>query len=242
LDIDSGGHGIETVTVTKVGTASTRNAFNGRLPEEQLGTGLELAEPLKFHHSFNIPFSSKGTGITFQPATTVPHSSNEPVLALGSGITLDSPLANDHAIDAPVRDAAVTTAGYQGMTKPNQWFGGPALSPAAGAMILRDAAGLVVDSLNYGLMVDPWAAEGYQGTSGTGQGGCRVVSPAGAGGRGGRGAPAAAPSNRSAARIPDGADTDSNCTDFALQTATTQPSASGGPTPGAANRSDRATQ
>ncbi len=36
-------------------------------------------------------------------------------------------------------------------------------------MVLRDAAGLVVDSLNYGLLVDPWAAEGYQGVSGSGQ-------------------------------------------------------------------------
>ena len=33
-------------------------------------------------------------------------------------------------------------------------------------MVLRDAAGLVVDSLNYGGLVDPWAAEGYQATSG----------------------------------------------------------------------------
>src|SRR6185369_1509170 len=128
----------------------------------------ELEAPLKFAHAFNMPFSAKGTGITFQPATTVAHSSNEPVQPLGTGITLDSPLANDHAINAVVRDAAVTTAGYQGPPKPDQWFGGPALSPSAGNMVLRDAAGLVVDSLNYGLLVDPWAAEGYQAASGAG--------------------------------------------------------------------------
>jgi hypothetical protein len=51
-------------------------------------------------------------------------------------------------------------------------------------MVLRDAAGLVVDSLNYGLLVDPWAAEGYQAVSGAGQSGCRVTAP-GTGGRGG---------------------------------------------------------
>ncbi len=130
----------------------------------------------------NLPFSDRGTGITFEPATAFAHSSNEPVQALGTGITLDSALAKDHPIDAVVRDAAVTTAGYQGTPAPNQWFGGPELSTSApafggvtwlslkaGSMVLRDAAGLVVDSLNYGGLVDPWAAEGYQAASGPGQ-------------------------------------------------------------------------
>jgi non-reducing end alpha-L-arabinofuranosidase len=89
-------------------------------------------------------------------------------------------------------------------------------------MILRDAAGLVVDSLNYGLLVDPWAAEGYQAESGAGQGGCRVPSPS-AGGGFGRGGPTLSPTNRSAGRFPDGADADSNCSDFLLQAATTLP-------------------
>ena len=141
------------------------------------GTGLDLAAPLKFNHAANLPFSDRGTGISFQPATAFAHSSNEPVQALGTGITLDSPLAKEHAINAVVRDAAVTTAGYQGTPAPNQWFGGPALALNAGNMVLRDAAGLVVDSLNYGLLVDPWAAEGYQATSGQGQSGCRVPAP-----------------------------------------------------------------
>jgi hypothetical protein len=223
LDIDSVGHAIETVTVTKVGTQSARNAFNGPLRDTELGTGLDLAEPLKFNHSYNIPFSVRGTGISFQPATAFAHSSNEPLLPLGTGITLDKPLANDHAINAVVRDAAVTTAGYQGPPAPNQWFGGPALANA-GNMVLRDAAGLVVDSLNYGGLVDPWAAEGYQAESGAGKGGCSVPAPgAGRGGFGGRGAPPAATPNRSAGRFPDGADTDSNCRDFLLQAATILP-------------------
>jgi hypothetical protein len=189
------------------------------------GTGLDLAAPLRFGHAANLPFSVKGTGIAFAPETASAHSSNEPVLPLGSGITLDRPLSKDHAIDAVVRDATVTTAGYQGTPAPNQWFGGPALSNSAGSMVLRDPAGLVVDSLNYGLLVDPWAAEGYQATSGTGQGGCRVTSPGPPAGRG----PAAAviaEINRSAGRFPDGADTDSNCADFALQPATILPAGS----------------
>ena len=155
LDIDSKGHGIEWVTVTRVGTQSVRNTFNGPLKPEDQGTGLDLAEPLKFNHSYNIPFSARGTGITFEPATAFAHSSNEPVLPLAISITLESPLTMDHAIDAVVRDQKVTTAGYQGTVVPNQWFGGPALSSGAGNMLLRDATGNVVDGLNYGGLVDP---------------------------------------------------------------------------------------
>jgi non-reducing end alpha-L-arabinofuranosidase len=273
LDIESVGHGIETVAITSVGTPSSRTALtanapagatsirvrnaNGFVVGDKLtvgtpanheivtitavgaavdftpalakahlnrefvvahGTGLGLAAPLKFNHAANLPFSVRGTGITFQPETRVAHSSNEPVLPLGTGITLDGPLRNDHPVDAVVRDAAVTTAGYQGPPAPNQWFGGPALSQMAGSMVLRDAAGLVVDSLNYGGLVDPWAAEGYQGASGAGESGCRVPTP-GFGGFGGRGG--FSPTHRSAGRYPDGADTDSNCNDFLLQPATT---------------------
>jgi hypothetical protein len=205
LDIDSIGHGIETVTVTRVGTPASRGAM------VDPGTGLDLAAPLRFNHAANLPFSDRGMGISFQPATAFAHQSNEPVQALGTGITLDSPLVHEHAINAVVRDAQVTTAGYQGTAEPNQWFGGPALSPAAGNMVLRDAAGLVVDSLNYGLLVDPWAAEGYQTASGPGQSGCRVIAPG---------------PGRSAGRFPDGADTDSNCADFLTQTASTLAAAS----------------
>jgi hypothetical protein len=284
LDIDSVGHGIDLVTVTKVGTQASRTALaaeanagattvtvrnaNGFSAGDKLtvgtpanhetvsivglgvevqggvivsitpaltkshltrefavahGTGLDLAAPLKFTHAANLPFSARGTGISFTPATAFAHSSNEPVQPLGTGITLDSPLAKDHAINAVVRDATVTAAGYQG-TAPNQWFGGPALSNAAGAMVLRDAAGLVVDSLNYGLLVDPWAAEGDHTKSGAGEAGCRVPTPGpgrgGFGGRGGPPAPVVTP-HRSAGRFPDGADTDSNCADFLVQPATT---------------------
>lgn len=285
LDIDSVGHGIETVTVTKVGTQSNRTAltaevaaggrsikvrnangfavgdkltvgtpanqetvtitavsggdpagstveFTPALLKEHLnrefvvaqGTGLDLAAPLQFNHAANLPFSARGTGITFSPETARDHSSNEPVQPLGTGITLDSPLLNDHDMNGVIRNAAVAAAGYQGSPAPDQWFGGPALSPAAGAMVLRDAGGLVVDSLNYGLLVDPWAAEGYHGVSGSGQGGCRVATPGSAGGFGPSGATVVM--NRSAGRFPDGADTDSNCDDFLLQTATTLRAAS----------------
>ncbi len=218
LDIDSKDHGIETVTVTRVGTQSSRSSSRGPLTaSEDAGTGLDLAEPLKFNHSSNIPFSVRGTGISFEPATAFAHSSNEPVLPLIHSIALDQPLANSHDIDAVVRDAKVTTEGYQWKQKPDQWFGGPALSSSAGNMVLRDANGNIVDGLNYGGLVDPYAAEGYQAASGAGASGCSVTSPGGFS-RGFRfsSAPVSQP-NRSAGRFPDGVDNDSNCQDFKLQ-------------------------
>ena len=298
LDIDSLGHGIETATVTRVGTQASRtnlaadaaagatsikvrsaNGFavgdkitigtttnrktvtitalggpgprgNGiditpalteaHIESEEVsepGTGLDLAAPLKFNHAANLPFSNRGTGISFEPATAFAHSSNEPVQALGTGVTLDSPLAGGHEINAVVRDAAVTTAGYQGTPAPNQWFGGPELVTNAvlfgrfnipfreGSMALRDASGMVVDSLNYGGIVDPWAAEGYQATSGSEQSGCHAPAPGTTSGAGPFGMGGTA-TNTSAGRYPDGADTDSNCTDFVMQAAATLSAAS----------------
>ncbi len=220
LDIESQGHGIEWVTVKNVGTQSVRNTFNGPLKEnEDPGTGLDLVGKLKYNHSSNLPFSAWGTGISFEPASAFPHSSNEPVLPLGTGITLDQPLAMDHEINSVILDAKVTTAGYQGTRAPDQWFGGPALSSRAGNMVLRDADGNVVDGLNYGLIVDPWAAEGYQAASGTNESGCKAPVPGMTGGFG-PAAPGGQP-NVSSGRYPDGNDTDSNCRDFMVQNSVT---------------------
>ena len=124
---------------------------------------------------------------------------------------ISSLLAKEHEINAVVRDAQVTTAGYQGTPAPNQWFGGPALSPSAGHMVLRNAAGQVVDSLNYGLLVDPWASEATRPSPEPGRAAAPCLRPARAAvvsaGRALR--PPAAP-HRSAGRFPDGSDTDSN--------------------------------
>jgi hypothetical protein len=218
---------LETVTITAVNGASVevrpalaRDHLSGE-PAVDPGTGLELAAPLKFNHAGNLPFSARGTGISFTPATAFAHSSNEPVVPLGTGITLDKPLAKAHAIDAVVQDRNITTAGYQDAKAPNQWFGGPVLATAAGAMVLRDSGNRIVDSLNYGLLVDPWAAEGYQAVSGTGQSGCRVTAP-GIGRVVGRG-PFPVLTNSSAGRVTDGQDSDSNCTDFAVSPAAILP-------------------
>ncbi|MBS1603018.1 MAG: lamin tail domain-containing protein [Bacteroidetes bacterium] len=216
LDIASKGHGIETVTVKKVGTASSRGPGRGPFAAgEDVGTGLDLAAPLKFDHSANIPFSVRGTGISYEPATAFAHSSNEPVLPLVFSITLDRPLANSWGIDEVVRDEKVKTAGYQGVRKPDQWFGGPALAAGAGSMALRDAQGNLVDGLNYGGLVDPWMAEGYQAVSGTGANGSYAPSPGM--GRGFRPGSLGEQPDRSAGRYPDGYDNDDNGHDFFVQ-------------------------
>jgi len=230
----------QTVTVTAVGTPGSDGTsidFTPALAKPHVvsewvvspGTGLDLAAPLLFNHAANLPFSDRGTGISFQPVTAFAHSSNEPVQALGTGVTLDGPLTNNHAIHAAVRDAAVKTAGYQGMPTPNQWFGGPELTTKSpqfgrtliveeGSIVLRDPSGVVADSLNYGGLVDPWAAEGDQAVSGAPLSGCYSPAP---GSVFNPWSTVVAPVaiNTSAGRFPDGADTDSNCTDFSTQAA-----------------------
>lgn len=229
----------QTVTITAVGASNPNGTsidFTPALTQAHIrdetvvspGTGLDLAAPLQFNHAANLPFSDRGTGITFAPATAFAHSSNEPVQALSTGITLDHALVKNHDINSVVHDDAVKNAGYQGTPVPNQWFGGPELTTNAvmfgrfnvsfkeGSIVLHDASGLVVDSLNYGGLVDPWAAEGYQAVSGSEQSGCHAPTPGPAGGFFAR---TAAATNQSAGRFPDGADTDSNCNDFLTQAA-----------------------
>jgi hypothetical protein len=231
----------QVVTVTAVGTRdpdgipidftpALTKAHAGSEWVVSPGTGLDLAAPLRFDHAANLPFSDRGTGISFEPKTTFAHSSNEPVQALGTGLTLDRPLTSNHAIHAAVRDAADKIAGYQGMPAPSQWFGGPELitkSPQfgrtltveEGSLVLRDASGVVADSLNYGGLVDPWAAEGDQAVSGAQLSGCYAPAP---GSVFNSWSTVVAPVavNTSTGRFPDGADTDSNCKDFATQAAT----------------------
>jgi hypothetical protein len=229
----------EAATVTGVGGQGAEGApidFTPALAKSHVasewvvfpGTGLDLAAPLQFHHAANLPFSDRGTGVSFQPASAFAHSSNEPVQALGSGIMLDKPLADNHGINEVVLDTAVKTAGYQGTPTPNQWFGGPEFTTTApqfgrttiveeGSMLLRNAGGAVADSLNYGAIVDPWAAEGDQlALSPARMGGCYAPAP---GSTFDSWTTLVTPvtTNTSAGRFPDGADTDSNCIDFQTQ-------------------------
>jgi hypothetical protein len=108
-------------------------------------------------------------------------------------------------------------------------FFGRTLSLKEGSVVLRDASGLVVDSLNYGSLVDLWAAEGYQATSGLDRNGCYVPAPDPPS-EFGPFVSAAGATDMSTGRFPDGVETGSNCTDFQTQTAATlpEPSAAGG--------------
>ncbi len=215
LDIASEGHGIETVTVTRVGTASARNTLNGPLgPDEDPGTGLDIAEPLKYNHASNMPYSVNGTGISFEPATQYPHYSNEPVLALCFSIELDSPLSAAHPIDEAV---LAGTGGYRGAVPANQLFGGPALSDGGGNITLRDAKGNVADALNFGLLTDPWLSEGYQADSGADENGNFAPTPVAPRRFTLPGSLPMQPAAMSTGRFPDGADKDDNKTDFAAQ-------------------------
>jgi sRNA-binding protein len=195
----------ELVTIAGVGTPGPS------------GTGIDLAAPLRLDHRSGIDVSDVGTGISFAPPTRFAHVSGDAVQALGGGLLLDAPLAKGHAYGAPVRSQSEGTEGYQGAPAPHQWFGGP-LSTRAGSIALLDPSGAVVvdamvygsqqsDSSGNGTIASPELAvlEGDQS-----HGGCIVVVPAATGGAG-----------TSRGRFPDGVDTDSNCTDFHLQSATT---------------------
>jgi non-reducing end alpha-L-arabinofuranosidase len=180
------------------------------------GTGVDLAAPLRFDHMSGADVSDLGTGISFSPPTRFPHSSGDAVQALGSGITLDRRVARNHPYGAAVVNSADKTSGYQGPPAPNQWFGGT-LSPRAGSIALVDVGGVIVDAMVYGSQQSSSSANGTIATpeiarleADQGKGGCIVVVPSNSSGAG-----------RSRGRFPDGLDTDSNCTDFLVQPATT---------------------
>jgi len=181
------------------------------------GTEIELKEPLRLDHASGVDVSDAGTGISFSPATRFPHKSGDAVQTLGSGITVDRPLAHRHAYGAPVLDSAAAKSGYQGGPAPNQWFG-IAFSPSAGSIALMDANGsIVVDAMVYGSHQSNSSANGTIASpelatlEGDQAGGGCIVAVAQRVGQAGF----------SAGRDPDGADTDSNCSDFHVPPFTT---------------------
>ena len=200
LTVGTGGRK-ELVKIMNIGTTGSN------------GTGIDLTSPLKFNNMPGVDVSDIGTGISFSPATRFEHKSGDAVHALGSGITLDSPLAMNHEYGAPIVNTLATTVGYQGPPVPNQWYGGP-FSASAGSIALFDASGTVlIDALVYGSQQSNSSANGpvtspeiatLEGDQS--QGGCIVVVPRASSGAG-----------ISRGRFPDGLDTDSNCTDFLIQ-------------------------
>lgn len=209
-------------TLIKIVAAPVRGAFGPGGPGSGSPGEVELSAPLRFDHMLDEDVSDRGTGISFSPATRFAHRSGDAVQALGSGIKLESPLDKDHEAGAAVINSLDASDGYQGPAKPDQWYGAP-LSNAAGSLALTDAGGALVDALVYGSRQSNSSAHGtitspeiaiLEGDQS--QGGCIVVVP----GPGMVfGMPVSEPGNtsRSVGRFPDGADTDSNCSDFLMQ-------------------------
>jgi hypothetical protein len=197
-------------------------------PAADASTGnVELTTPLKFDQILDVDVSDRGTGITFLPATRFAHKSGEAVQALGGGITIDSGFEKNHITGAAVINPKATTIGYQGIVKPNQWFG-LSLASLAGSIALMDASGaVVIDAMVYGTLQSNSSANGtvtspelatLEGVQS--QGGCIVVVQGQASGYRQQ-AQNVVPPSRSYGRYPDGNDTDSNCSDYLLQNSAT---------------------
>jgi non-reducing end alpha-L-arabinofuranosidase len=207
----------------KIVEAPVRGAFGQAGPPREPGE-VELESPLKYNHFADVDVSCKGTGISFSPATLFEHKSGDAVQALGSGITLTTSLTNNHETGSAILSHGVVSSGYQGMAKPNLWYGAP-LSATAGSIALLDDNRSVVDAVVYGSQQSSSSANGtitspelatLEGDQS--QGGCIVVSPAS--GRFFLFSGNTKQENRSVGRFPDGSDTDSNCSDFFLQNTT----------------------
>ena len=135
------------------------------------------------------------------------------------------PCAMPRSKPPDIKERQNPTSGLEALSSPRMSSSSAdSLSVREGSMVLRDASGLVVDSLNYGGLVDPWAAEGYQATSGSRAEWLPCAAASGPRRRTFR--RAASATNTSAGRFPDGADTDSNCNDFLTQAAATLSAAS----------------
>jgi hypothetical protein len=238
----AGATSLKLASVANLSVGDTLTVDTGSRKEfarvSNVGSGsVDLVAPLKLDHMNGIDVSATGIGIRFSPATKFPHTSGDAVQALGSGLTLDRALSRGHREGVPAVNTQIATVGYQGPRAPNQWFGG-ALSARAGSLALMDATGtVVIDAVVYGSQQSSSSANGTIASpelatleGNQRQGGNIVVvptAPRGGRGRGGAApAPAAPTPVTSAARVRDGADTDSFSSDFQLQT----------PTPGAANQ------
>jgi non-reducing end alpha-L-arabinofuranosidase len=208
---------VKVKRIINVATAPARGGSSSAAGE------VELAAPLKFDHMIDVDVAGPGTGISFSPATRFVHKSGDAIQALGSGITLETKLARNHEAGAPVINSEITTAGYQGSQKPNQWYGQPLLATAGSIALMNTNDLILVDGMVYGSQQSSSSANGtitspeiatLEGDQS--QGGCIVVVPSA--GRGFSQATTIDQTNKSAGRFPDGYDSDDNCRNFQFQT------------------------
>src|ERR1041385_8157564 len=116
LDIESVGHGIETVTVSRVGTQASRtnlsaNANAGatnikvrNVTDFTVGAKLTIGLPPTQQTVTLIAVGTQGptgTGLEFTPALDKARVNSEIVVVPGSGLDLDAPLKFNHASNLP---------------------------------------------------------------------------------------------------------------------------------------------
>ena len=180
----------ETVTVTAAGAAGPTGAgmdFTPALAKAHIrdegvvapGTGLDLAAPLKFDPCGQPPLQRSGNGDQLpaghglcpfqQRARSGARRRHHARQAPGQGTRNRTRWCATPRSRLPAtRERRRPTSGSAAPSSPRSVpFFDRTVTLREGSMVLRDASGLVVDSLNYGGLVDPWAAEGYQAASGS---------------------------------------------------------------------------
>ncbi len=119
LDIDSVGHGIETVTVAKVGTQATRSNLIAEVNAGATNIKVRRAEGFAIGDTVNVGTPANletvtvssvgssgpaGSGIEISPVLAKTHIATETVMDLGSGLDLAAPLKFSHASNMPFSD------------------------------------------------------------------------------------------------------------------------------------------
>ena len=126
LDIDSVGHGIEPVTVTKVGTQSTRTGLTAnvgagatriivRAANLAVGDTLIVGTPANHETVTITAIGAAGAAaigglgptpvaVDFKPALAAAHGSGEYVINPGTGLDIAAPLRFSHAANLPFSD------------------------------------------------------------------------------------------------------------------------------------------
>ncbi|MCU1321499.1 MAG: hypothetical protein JWM43_1148 [Acidobacteriaceae bacterium] len=119
LDIDSVGHGIETVTIAHVGTAARQTNLSTPASAGSTQINVRRAEGFAAGQKISVgtPVSlqtasvtavgtpgSDGTPINFTPALAKSHVASEWVVSPGTGLDLAAPLRFNHAANLPFSD------------------------------------------------------------------------------------------------------------------------------------------
>ncbi len=119
LDIDSLGHGIETVTVSKIGTAAPKTNLAADASAGTTRISVRRAEGFAAGDKITVgtPASQQDVTVTavgspgpdstvldVTPALTQPHVASEWVVLPGTGLDLAAPLRFNHAANLPFSD------------------------------------------------------------------------------------------------------------------------------------------